>query len=477
MAELAEARAALLLEAWRDDPRLFALDLLGVTLYPWQERVLEVFHAGARRVAVKAPRGSGKTTTASVLAWWMLCNHPDTLTAVITPVARQARHGLMSEMRRIWDASPKLRALFPGFEVLDLEIRTPRPAWRVVAWSAGDDLDALEGLHGPEGVLLVVDEAKAVADEVWTRLQPMLRGPESRVLAVSTPGGRSGFFWEAFTNGTREVFDETVSVSLEDCPHLQELAAREAKRLGSETALYQRQFEAEFAEADESPLFPISLLEASRCDPDGPDDEGIPWIARGEPRRRFGGFDPAGLGANDSVMALVVGRCVKEIRVLPKLEPMALAAEAVVQARQWGLTSLAVDATGLGGPLASRMQDLAPERLSIVKYIAGGKPFEASGANTKSSVAMRLREQLLENAIGFDLPDADFNRLARELAGMCMVTEFRTGRVRIQDPSRSPDFADAVLAALSGYLRPPSVVSFSEAHLWRNVRRARGWIC
>lgn len=456
MVSQSEERVELVLESLRDDPLLFALTLLGVTLYSWQEKVLDAFHQGARRVAVKSPRGAGKTTVAAVLVLWYLCMHPDTLTAIVTPVARQARHGLMSEVRRLWDLSPQLRALFPGFEVLDLEIRTPRPTWRAVAWSAGDNLDALEGLHGPNGVLLIADEAKGLSDGVWSRLQPMLRGPESRVLAVSTPGQRDGFFYDAFTNGTREVFDETISVTLDDCPHLKELANREEKRLGSEAADYRRQFEAEFAETDESPLFRMSLLEDSRRDPDGPDEETKLWIERGKPRRRFGGFDPAGLGANDSVMALCVGRCVKALRVLPKLQPMQLAAEAVIQAREWGLTRLAVDASGLGGPLASRMRDLAPQWLAVIDYVAGSKPFEQSGANLKTSVAIRLREELLEGTFGFDLPDSDFTRLARELASLSMVTEFKTGRVRTVDPGRSPDYADAVLAALSTYLQPPT---------------------
>ena len=150
---------------------------------------------------------------------------------------------------------------------------------------------------------------------MWTRLQPMLRGPESRVLAVSTPGGRLGWFYAAFTAGTREfgTFDEAIAVTLADCPHLKELAAREAKRLGRDTALYMQQMEGEFANAGASSLFPMSLLEACRRDPDGP--EPTHWI-EGPPRERFGGFDPAGLGENDSVMVMVVGRCVKQLRVL-----------------------------------------------------------------------------------------------------------------------------------------------------------------
>ena len=67
---------------------------------------------------------------------------------------------------------------------------------------------------------------------------------------------------------------------------------------------------------------------------------------------------------------------------------------------------------------------------------------------------MKLRERLLEGGIGFDLPDPHFSRLSRELASMSMVTEFKTGRIRTVDPRVSPDFADAVLAALWLQLRP-----------------------
>lgn len=67
---------------------------------------------------------------------------------------------------------------------------------------------------------------------------------------------------------------------------------------------------------------------------------------------------------------------------------------------------------------------------------------------------------LVEGTVG--LPAGpEFDRLADELMGLRMVTT-KEGKIRIQDPRRSPDYADSVLTALSVLVDRPSVVT---AHL------------
>jgi hypothetical protein len=368
----------------------------------------------------------------------------------------------MTEIRALWDASPTLRALFPDFEISDFEIRTSRPHWRLVAVSASDPA-ALAGLHGGSGgALIVVDEAAGLEDRFFLQLGPMLWGSDSRCFVVSTPQGRSGFFWDIYSGSGRELFDVALSVPLEELPHLTELAQREAKHLGADSAVYRQAYRAEFADAEESPLFPVELLHRARgIDPDG-DESWMPGV--GPLRHRVAGFDVAGLGGDDAAMVLLVGRSVRSFKVLPRLEPMALAASAIVQARLWRVQEVAVDAAGLGAGVADRMDTLTRgEQLHVHEYIGASKSFDDAAQNLKTAVALALRERLMEGQVGISdsVSESDFQRLARELSGMRLVQEPRSGKVRISDPPRSPDYADALLAALSVKVRPPTMFAFS----------------
>jgi hypothetical protein len=57
-------------------------------------------------------------------------------------------------------------------------------------------------VRGYSGVrLLVVDEAARVPDDLYFSIRPMLAVSGGRLVCLSTPFGKRGFFYEAWTEG------------------------------------------------------------------------------------------------------------------------------------------------------------------------------------------------------------------------------------------------------------------------------------
>jgi hypothetical protein len=101
-----------------------------------------------------------------------------------------------------------------------------------------DNGSRIIGLPASEGkvrvyssvALLVVDEASRVDDALYGAMRPMLAVSRGRLLALSTPFGQRGWFYEAWQGGGDW---ERVKVTAEQCPRIAaEFLAEERQALG-----------------------------------------------------------------------------------------------------------------------------------------------------------------------------------------------------------------------------------------------------
>ena len=65
--------------------------------------------------------------------------------------------------------------------------------------------------------LLVVDEAARVPDELYFSVRPMLAVSKGRLVAMSTPFGRRGWWWEASRDNAEW---ERYEIPATDCPRI-----------------------------------------------------------------------------------------------------------------------------------------------------------------------------------------------------------------------------------------------------------------
>jgi len=216
------------------DPVLFARRL-GFDPDPWQA---EVLRSNAKRIILCCARQTGKSTVAAVLALHTAIYRPGSLVLLLSPSLRQS-----SELfRKVADFYRRL-----GNE-------TPPPE----AWSAlrlelanGSRIVSLPGkettIRGFSGVrLLIVDEAARVPDDLYAAVRPMLAVSEGRLVLMSTPFGKSGFFYETWVNGGPEWL--RIQVDAYQCPRIARAFLDEELRALGDLA-FRQEYMCEFVDA------------------------------------------------------------------------------------------------------------------------------------------------------------------------------------------------------------------------------------
>jgi len=113
----------------------------------------------------------------------------------------------------------------------------------------------IRGLAGAD--LILLDEAARVDDELLAAMRPMMATVNGSLIALTTPKGKRGWFFEAWTGGEKSW--HRVKVSASQCPRLtKEFLAEELRELGA--MRFSEEYQLEFLEADES-VFPTAIID------------------------------------------------------------------------------------------------------------------------------------------------------------------------------------------------------------------------
>ncbi|HTS66003.1 MAG TPA: terminase family protein [Candidatus Acidoferrales bacterium] len=211
---------------------------LGFEADATQRRVL---NSRSRRVLLNCTRQWGKSTVTAAKAVHEAWTIPGSLTLVVSPSARQSGEFLRKaeEFARRLGVKPK------GDGDNDISMLLPNRA-RIV------------GLPGREATvrgfsavtLLLVDEASRVCDELYLSLRPMLAVSNGTLWLMSTPHGKSGFFWETWQNAGRGDGGgwERVRVPAAECPRIpKEFLEEERKTMGD--LWFRQEYGCEFVDA------------------------------------------------------------------------------------------------------------------------------------------------------------------------------------------------------------------------------------
>lgn len=196
------------LEQTRVDRVAFAA-LAGLTLDPWQA---EVASSSAQRILLNCSRQAGKSTVTSVLAAHEAIFKPSSLTLMVSQTERQSGE-LFRKAKGIYRSLGKpIRA--ESESALQLELTN------------GSRIVALPGKEGSirsysNVSLLLLDEASRVPDETYMSVRPMLAVSGGRLVALSTPFGTRGWWYDAWrgAEGTRDDW-RRWEVPATQCPRI-----------------------------------------------------------------------------------------------------------------------------------------------------------------------------------------------------------------------------------------------------------------
>lgn len=200
-------------EVTRNPSRIF--HRLNMEPDPWQQRLLE---STARQLLVCCSRQSGKSRTAAAKALATAIIQAPATVLIVSRAQRQSSelmrkvkefyHGLRGEQVRQKSWQPHTlqeevahyAAQLQGDSFLD-ETEAVRDSVLSLELKNGSRILCLPGsadtIVGFSAIdLLIIDEASRTKDEMYSVLRPMLAVSKGQLLALSTPFGKRGWFWE-----------------------------------------------------------------------------------------------------------------------------------------------------------------------------------------------------------------------------------------------------------------------------------------
>ena len=235
----------------------------GIEPDDWQARVLR---SQAPRLLLNCSRQLGKSTTVATLATWKALYDPG-LILLLSPGERQSKE-LFRKCLDVWRI---LGRPVPAEAENALTLELANGA-RVVALPGSEA--TIRGYSGAK--LLLIDEASRVPDSMMAAVRPMVAVSGGRILALSTPFGARGWWWEAWTQGGDSW--ERYEIPAGMCPRISpEFLEEERRALGP--LFFAQEFACAFIDSvnalfsgadidamlsdDIAPLFPLSMQEAT----------------------------------------------------------------------------------------------------------------------------------------------------------------------------------------------------------------------
>ena len=216
------------------EPDLWQQDLL---LQPWDRALLNVTRQG------------GKSTTVAAVALHTALFQTEALVLILAPSRRQSKEVL----RKAW-------ALYRG---AGRPVRVDNRSELRVRFDNGSRILALPGtektVRGFSAVdLIVADEAARVDDDLYASVRPMLAVSNGRLVGMSTPWGKRGWFYEAWTSSQEW---RRVKVTGPKCTRLsEEFLQQEKQEIGS--WMYRQEYLCEFVDPVEQ-MFKTSEIEGA----------------------------------------------------------------------------------------------------------------------------------------------------------------------------------------------------------------------
>jgi hypothetical protein len=204
----------------------------GLTPDSWQ---YEVLTSDAPRTMLNCSRQSGKSTVAAAIALAEALRQ-GSLVLLLSPSLRQSTE-LFTKVLRLYR---HVDHTVPPEQQSALQLRLANGG-RIVS------LPGKEGqIRGFSSVgLLIIDEAARVLDELYLSVRPMISVSRGRIVLLSTPFGKRGFFYREWAEGDGWY---KVEIPADRCPRIdREFLQEEYRTLGD--LWYAQEYQCRFVDA------------------------------------------------------------------------------------------------------------------------------------------------------------------------------------------------------------------------------------
>jgi hypothetical protein len=193
---------------------------------PWQ---LQVLGSSYTQTLLLCSRQAGKSTVAAALAVREALLQRRALVLVLSPSLRQS--------------GELFRKILDHFNALDRPVSVKAESALRIEFANGSRVVSLPGdegtIRGFSGVtLLIIDEAARVMDDLYCAVRPMLAVSQGKLIALSTPFGQRGWFYDAWQSLEQW---QRIRVTADECPRISQAFLEEERR-----ALGERWFRQEY---------------------------------------------------------------------------------------------------------------------------------------------------------------------------------------------------------------------------------------
>jgi hypothetical protein len=429
-----------------DRPADWARDRLGVHLWSKQSQIAQAL-VDHRRTAVKSCHDVGKSFLAGLLATWWIDTHPPGSAFVVStaPTYKQVHAILWEEIR-----GHHRRADLPGRALQSDEWKLDDGT--LVGYGrkpADTDEHGFQGIHR-RFVLVIIDEACGVPEQLWTAVEAITTNADCRILAIGNPDDpntefgnvcKPGSGWNVIGIAAHEspnFTDEPVPDHIRPLLLSPEWVEDKKRRWGVESPRYQSKVLGEFPDVGQDTLISPRLIEAAQERAlDLESDLGSALIL---------GVDVARYGTDRTEIYSRQGPVVRAAGSWAKQSTMETVGQVIAVWRGMQAEEIRVDGVGVGGGVVDR---LAEQGFPVFDMQAGGAPMDRERfLNARAEWSWALRERFEQGDIDLD-PDDD------ELAAQLGTIKYRyTSRGQVQIESKdeirkrglpSPDKADAVI--------------------------------
>lgn len=432
---------------WQVDPIAFVWDNFSTAPHftgpdAWQEDVLRAL-PNNNRIAMKACKGPGKTTTLSWAAWWFMATRNQPNIAAVSITGDNLRDGFWKEMAKWQQYSPVLSKMF---KVTKTRIFNPDfpDTWWISARTfpkQGDAMqqaDALAGLH-QDYIMAIMDEAGGIPDAVMATAEAMLAtAQEAKIIIAGNPTHLSGPLFRACTQ-ERQLWHLTTITGDPDDPQRSprisvQWAREQIEKYGRDNPWVQVNVFGNFPQSSLNQLV-------------GPEDVAAAM------RRKFDadavksaqhrlGVDVARFGDDRTVLIRRQGMLAHKPQEFRGLRTNEIGALVLKEVREFGVESVFVDDTGGWG--AGVIDFLIQNGQACVPVNFSSKPIDNRYLNKRAEMWFGMTEWVKARGC---LTKND--EMIRELSAPTYT--FLNGKFRIEDKELikgrlgySPDIADAL---------------------------------
>ncbi|MFA5354714.1 MAG: terminase family protein [Thermodesulfovibrionales bacterium] len=205
----------------------------------------------APRILVNCSRQSGKSTTTAALALHESLYRKPSVGLAVAPALRQSK-----ELMEKFDEFRSAVELSSDYMDEDTKLS--------IRFNNGNRFMALPGsektIRGISAVtLLLEDEAARVEDALKHSVSPMLAVSGGRYIEMSTPWGKRGHFFEAWTNGKGW---EKYEVTADQCPRITPEFLQSELDNGMPKSFWLQEYYCQFLDMEDQ-LFTYDLVNAA----------------------------------------------------------------------------------------------------------------------------------------------------------------------------------------------------------------------